>query len=587
MKKLLAIISSIFFTLAIFSILPKCANIKPPSGGPKDTIPPILIISDPFNKTINFTKRSFYFEFNERIKLDKFKNQLIITPRIESKYESKLKKNSFTLDFEEDFEDSTTYTFNFREGIKDLTEGNVTLDNKFVFSTGDYIDSLSITGTITHLFTADTLKEILVGLYKMDGDTINIFNGSPYYFAETDKKGFYALENIINGIYKIYAFRDGNNNLKLESKTEPYSFLSDTIFLSQNISNLDLQLYNLDFRNYKVQTALPSGQYYYINFNKFIVSYSLAPLDKDIEIFSGFAKEHKSIKIYNTFDSKDSIEVYYQAIDSINNFIQDTVWVKFKKSNRKYDDFELLISPKSSTVPEQFELLLNFSKPISYINKDSVFFQFDTTAINNLNEDSLYLWNDRFDELKISVSLNKTLADTILAQRERLAKMKTDSLKEGKSKKGKSDRSAKKQMASKGKKDTEIELNKGLQFYIGKEAFFSIENDTLYPTSINYKFSNKEDFGILSGNVQTKYPGYFIQLLDNTNNIIDEQHNVKNYRFTMVPGKYKIRVMIDNNGNGIWDPGNMILDIEPEEVLFFPKIISIRANWELNQNLRF
>ncbi len=587
MKKLLAIISFTFFVLAVFSIFPKCANVKPPTGGPKDTIPPILIISDPINKTINYKNRTFYFEFDERIKLDKFKNQLIITPRIESKYEFKLKKTSFTLKFEEDFEDSTTYTFNFREGIKDLTEGNVTLDNKFVFSTGDYIDSLSITGTITHLFTADTLKEILVGLYKMDGDTINVFNGSPYYFSETDKKGFYALDNIINGIYKIYAWRDGNNNLKLESKTEPYSFLSDTIYLSQNISNLDLQLYNLDFRNYKVQTSMPSGQYYYINFNKYIVSYSLTPLEENIQLYSGFAKEHKSIKIYNTFNSKDSIEVYFHATDSINNYIEDTVWVKFKKSNRKYDDFELLTSPKPGSIPEQFELQLNFSKPILHINTDSIYFQYDTTAINDLNEDSLYFWNDRFDELTIPVSLNKTLADTILAQRERLAKMKSDSLNASKSKKGKSERVAKKQMASKNTKDKKTELNKGLQLYIGPEAFISIENDTLETITTKYQFASTEDFGILSGKIQTQYPGYFIQLLDIQNYLIDELHNVKNYKFKIIPGKYKIRVLIDNNGNGMWDPGNIILNIEPEEVLFFPKIISIRANWELNQNLRF
>jgi len=588
MKRLLAIISSLFFALAFFSIFPKCAQVKPPTGGPKDTIPPILILSNPPNKTINYKGRSFLFEFNERIKLDKFKKQLIITPRIESKYEFKLKKNSFTLNFEKDFENNTTYTFNFREGIKDLTEGNVTPDNKFVFSTGDYIDSLSISGTITHLFTGDTLKQILVGLYNMDGDTITILNGSPYYFTETDKKGFYSLENIINGVYKIYAFKDGNKNLKLETKTETYSFLSDTIYLSQNITNLNLQLYNLDIRDYKVQTSMPSGQYYYINFNKYIFSYSIQPINNDLRLYSGFAKEHRSIKIYNTFHTKDSIEVFYQATDSINNVIKDTIWVKFKESNRKYDEFKLQTTPGSGSITEQFDLSFNFSKPVLYTNTDSLFFQFDTTAIKYFNEDSLYLWNDRSDELTIPVYLNKSLADTVLAQRIRFEKIKADSLKTSRSKKGKSEKPAKKQMSSKNSKNKKTELNKGLQLYLGTGTFISIENDTLKPITNNYAFSDLEKFGSISGKVKTDYPGYFIQLIDTNNNLVDEQHNVNSYTFTMVPpGNYKIRVLIDNNGNGKWDPGNMLLNIEPEEIMFFPKIISIRANWELNQNLRF
>lgn len=587
MKKIITILYLFFFVLAVISILPKCANVKPPTGGPRDTIPPVMLYSVPVNKTINYKGRSFYFEFNERIKLDKFKNQLIITPRIDSKFSVKQKKNSFTLSFDDNFEENTTYTFNFREGVQDLSEGNVTRDNKFVFSTGEFIDSLFITGTVTHLTTADTLDGILVGIYNVKDDTITIFNGSPYYFTETDKEGFYALENIIDGVYKIYAFNDDNKNLKLESKNEAYGFFPDTLYLSNSIENLDLSIYNLDIRDLKVQTALPSGQYFYINFNKYITTYKIYPIVKEIDLYSGFAKDHSSIKIYHTSNLKDSIEVGFQATDSIYNIIEDTVWVKFKESSRKPDKFELNLKPKAGPVPLSFDITLNFSKPVSYVNKDSIFFQFDTTKINNLSFDSLYIWNDRKDIINLAVTLDKSLADTITAIRERYEKLKADSLVKKQSSKTKT-RPVKKQMTSKNAKDKKPQINRGLQLYIGTGSFISIENDTLEATSVNYKFAEIENFGTISGEVITNYKSYFIQLVDLQNKLIVELYNIKNYHFKMVqPGKYKIRVLIDNNGNGVWDPGNMKKNQEPEEVLFFPKVISIRANWEMHQNLRF
>ncbi len=586
MKKIKYVLYFSVISLAFLAILPRCANIQPPSGGPKDTIPPVLLYSIPVNKSINYKSRVFYFEFNERIKLDKFKNQLIITPRIESDYKIKQKKYSFMMTFDEDFKENTTYTFNFREGIKDLTEGNVTRDNKFVFSTGDFIDSLSISGTVTYLTTGDTLEGILVGIYNVK-DTINIFNGSPYYFTETDEKGFYSLENIMNGVYKIYAFKDENSNLKLESKNEAYGFIPDTISLTGNITDLDIRIYNLDIRNLKVQTAMPSGKYYYINFNKYITDYSIYPVADSIPLYSGFAKEHHSIKIYNTFNNIDSIEVGFQAKDSINNMLSDTVWVKFKESSRKPDKFEVQLTPNSGSVPKNFDLTFNFSKPVTYINKDSIFFQFDTTHINELNEDSLYVWNERKDKLTLSVSLNKTLADTIAARRKRLEKLKTDSLKQKATPKKKGP-PVKKQMASKESKNKKPKINKGLQLYMGKGSFVSIEKDSLEMSTSNYEFADNEKYGTITGKVITMYPSYFIQLTDMKNKVIQEFYNVKNYHFKRItPGKYKIRILIDNNNNGVWDPGNMKKNEEAEEVLFFPKVISIRANWEMNQNLRF
>ena len=230
-------------------IIASCANITPPTGGPRDTITPMRILTIPLDKTTNYKGQSIVLEFDERIKTDKIKDQLIITPLIDSEYEYTVKKNNLKLTFENPFKDSTTYTLNFRESIQDITEGNPTKENKFTFSTGTYIDSMSINGYVKELLTYDTLENIVVGLYRAQ-DTINIFNGSPYYFTELEEDGSYLIENIKNGRYLLYAFMDDNKNLKLETDNEIYGFKKDTILLDTGLVTKHIDLINLDLTEF-------------------------------------------------------------------------------------------------------------------------------------------------------------------------------------------------------------------------------------------------------------------------------------------------------------------------------------------------
>jgi hypothetical protein len=245
-----------------------------PTGGPRDTIPPVLINSIPFNQSLNYKGKSITLEFDERITTDKIKDQLIITPLTASEYEYTIKKNALKITFEEPFSDSTTYSLNFRESIQDITEGNPTDDSKFTFSTGSYIDSMSITGYVKELLTYDTLENVIIGLYRAQ-DTITIFDGSPYYFTEIEEDGSYLIENIKNGKYLLYAFIDANKNLQLETNKEAHAFSKDTILLDTGRYTKNLDLIHLDLTEFKVMTALASGKYFDINFNKYIYDYDI------------------------------------------------------------------------------------------------------------------------------------------------------------------------------------------------------------------------------------------------------------------------------------------------------------------------
>ena len=272
-----------FFSLFLLSFtiiyfLTKCASITPPGGGPRDTIPPVLIKSIPEHKSLNFSGNTISLIFDEYLKIENLNKQLIITPIVQDEYEQKIRRNSIELTFPEPFKDSTTYTFNFQDAIQDITEGNITEDNVLAFSTGDYIDSLYINGKVLDLFTNTPVEDLTVCLYLID-DTLDIFNSPPIYLTKTNKEGKYLIENIKNGIYKLYAYNDANSNLKCDMPKEMFGFLSDTISLSENIDSVFLKVQYLDMRDIEIQRAGSSGRYFEIKTNKSLVDYSIYPID--------------------------------------------------------------------------------------------------------------------------------------------------------------------------------------------------------------------------------------------------------------------------------------------------------------------
>ncbi len=564
-------------TILLLSILARCASITAPTGGPKDTIPPSMVNSIPPPQSTNFKDKTIFLEFDERIKADKLKDQLIITPIISGKYENTIKKNLFIMTFNEPFADSTTYTLNFREGIQDITESNPSLTNKFTFSTGSFIDSLSIYGLTTNLLDNDTIENAIVGLFRVE-DTVTIFNGSPYYFSQSDKEGFYTIENIKNGKYIAIAFSDNNKNLKLDFKSESYAFKKDTLTLDSLPVELNFKLFKLDVTPFRQMTALPSGKYYEINFNKYITDFTLTSLDSLAKIpYANIAKQNKSIRFYNSDNLQDSIAVSYNATDSLNTSISDTVYVKFTESKRKPDDFSFLVSPKQNgLISPEFFAEINFNKPIINYNLDSLYFEYDSIVIHQIH-DSIFIWNSHRDKLTFHITIDKSKIDTLLSYQQKIQSV-SDSLTETKSSPdltSKKDKNAPKR-------------NTGFRLYIGKGTFITADYDSSGSVGYNYKFIKPEEVGTQEIITTTKYQSFTIQLLTEKFEPFKEVSGQKKFIFSDVPpGKYRIRILIDSNNDGIWSPGNIANNEEPEPVYIHPETLIIRADWRTKLELSF
>ena len=548
----------IYFLFAL-----SCARQTTPTGGPKDSIPPILINSIPKQGEVNFKGKTIALTFSEAVMLNNPKEQLIITPDLGKNVDVKAKKNQVILTLDQDLQDSTTYALNFREAVQDITEKNPAAMLKLAFSTGDFIDSLSIEGSVYDLLKNNEIKDATIGLYQ--SDTFDIFKHRPTYFTKSDTKGNFKLENLKPGQYFIYGIQDNNKNLVADSKTEAFGFLPDTIRLTNNLEDVEIPFIHLDTRPLKLTSARPSGTYFNIKTTKSLTDFKISTTEGPI--ISSFGEDMANVRVYNTFENQDSVSIRFIARDSINNSLDTTLYVKFTKRDVKPENFDVVLNQFNVVGPKALiQGQLQFSKPVLDINFDSVFYSIDSTHRISFTENDL-----QWDSLRNKVFLQKTFDKNLLPKEpadedKPLPQRNAQRFAPGKS-------TAKPSVES--------------QFYLGKGAFISIERDSSKKIEDRFPPTKLEDTGVLLLEIQTQAKYFFVELLTKDFEVIATKRNSKKFNFEdLKPGDYQIRLVIDEDNDGKGGPGNFYNRQEPEPILFYKNekdvlLVNQKANWEL------
>ncbi len=207
-----------------------CANTTtPPTGGPKDTIPPVLVNVSPLPGSVNVPvhKTRIRFTFDEYVKI-KDANGVFLSPPLEKKPKAVIKGKTVEVTFESDLDTNTTYTLDLTGAIADNNEGNDFQGFTLVFSTGSQIDSMCMTGIVQDCNTLKPIKGATVLLYKDHSDSA-VFLQRPVAAARTDDWGFFSIRNIKDTLYRVYAIQDANNNNIYEPDNETVAFL-DSLF---------------------------------------------------------------------------------------------------------------------------------------------------------------------------------------------------------------------------------------------------------------------------------------------------------------------------------------------------------------------
>ena len=546
-----------FISILLLSfILQYCASPISPSGGPRDTIPPILLESIPIAEQVNYNEKTIKLTFDEYISSDQVKNNLVITPSTENKYVAQVKKNSVILKFDEYFEDSTTFTFNFFKGITDITEKNPAENLILAFSTGPVIDSLQIKGRIKDLLTQELEEEITIGLYLLH-DSLDYTKEKPRYFINSDKSGTFTLRNIKSDIYKLFAFKDENNNLLFDAAEEKHAFLSDSILLESNIDSVTLNSILLDVTPVDMLTARPSGNYFEVRYNKAIKTYTVHNTDSLYNIYTRPNTEQDAIRFYNQAEYPDSIQTIIRAYDTLHNFSLDTVYLKFNSSNKKKEPLSLNLLPKDkSKFQDTLQLTFSFNKPITSFNSSLIYIAADSllkvpldsltpTITPSSNRNSFDI-SCPFDWQAYSDSVIQIINDQL-----------PDSV-------------------------TQIEQISRLDLVIDKGAFISVEKDSSEAITRTYNQQLQAEVGTINYIVELTYPSFFVELIDKKFNTIQRKKNLKQGSFTQVPpGQYSLRVLIDLDQNGAWTYGNLSANIAPEPVYVYSKFTELRSKWDI------
>lgn len=523
------------YALAIICVilLAKCAQQVAPTGGKKDIIPPNLISSDPPNRTTNFKGSKISLFFDEYVVIDNITQKLIITPEADNPYNYKSKGLSVELTFKKKFVDSTTYTLNFGDAIKDYAEKNPAKNLKLVFSTGGTLDSGRVYGTIKDLRSNKPVFDALVGLYN-DTDTLNIAKQKPTYFSRTDSSGRFSIENTQIKSYKLIALDDKNRNLLYNTKDERIGFLDKAVNAGSDSANYALSLFLSDNTPFRVQRTVPKVNNYTVIFNKGIEKVHVNFMNKDTLPY--IFENGQQLKFFNVQPHPDTTLIRLTAMDSLGVSAEDTLKITFlqqRGKERQRDPFGMTSSiQQNKPLARNFTYELTWTKPVAHLDEKSIQMISDSVTKEPLSS-LTSSWNQYHNQLKITGK--SAVGDSII-----------------------------------------WEFPKG--------SVISVEGDTLAKSTIKHPVMKDEEYGILTGSIINATTGidYIIELLDEQYKVIQSTIG-SSYIFKYIPqGNYYLRVITDTNKNKRWDTGAITGNRQPENITYYPQKILIKANFEIN-----
>ncbi|WP_433901828.1 Ig-like domain-containing protein [Sphingobacterium puteale] len=509
----------------------QCASIQQPTGGPKDSIPPKILQESPTNFSKNFTEKKILITFDEYVKLANQQKEFSVTPDMGTAPQFKVKKKNLEITLPDSLEKNTTYSIYFGKGLVDYNAGNALVNYAYVFATGDKIDSLSISGNVKSAITKEVLKEVKVLLIPISQDSI-FGKKKANIFTTTDTAGNYKLNNLREGTYRIYALQEKNNDRIYNAPDEEIGFLKDSIVLGQDLTNINLEIFKAIPKKFRTQEKKfeKNGSVLLI-FNRRVDKPKLHILNDEV---------NNKDKIVRFSKSSDSATLFLPnlKIDSLklvlteNEKPLDTILVR--KGNVKIEQvIDPQFTPNNGKVDRINHLQVSAFTPIKNIDKAKLKFK----------EDSLVRTN-----YQLAVDTNDANIYHIRYN------WKKD-------------------------KKYQIEFTEGaITGYFGeqnKEKKF----DLTYDDSENYG-DLTFDFTDLDSNTT-----YLVELInekkDKIYRIDKITSNNASVAYKQFPGgKYTIRVIRDDNDNGIWDTGDVEKKTFPEPVVYLNKVFTIRANWE-------
>jgi len=576
----------VIIVVGYLSFFTSCANIGMPSGGLKDSIPPVIVRSIPAYGQRNFTDQKIRLTFNEFVIVEGLNDKFVVSPPIKKRPIIRTKGKTLIIDLNEKLKPNTTYSLDFKDGVSDNNERNALRNLRLAFSTGPEFDSLRVVGFIKDAFNLEPIANSYVLLYRGRSDTL-IYKSRPDFIAKTDQKGFFAVTNLPADTFQVYGLSDVDNNLKYTPGSDSISFIDNLVIPSAKyfperdttISGNDTllvfgktrfspePLYLLRFGEPFFDLRLdkyvhPTRKVVDLAFTQSVAdTFSIEPVNfkaKPGWKYTEMSSKSDSVRIWLTdsmvynkdtlifkvdYLQQDSLKEYYTKSDTIRLYFTDvTQSSRNKRKERRRIDKEensvMLTTNAKAGFDIYRQINIESPEPISV---------FDSTKI------SLF---EKIDTLFTPIKYKLT-PDSLNKRRYHLA----HPWKYGTDYKLTIDSAAVKTIYNTHSKKLKEEFKTQEEDYYGK-IIIDLKNITV-PTIIELLTDEKDEKIVQSIPVKKSGPVTF--------------------KF-LEPRKYLIKAIFDRNNNGKWDTGNLKKRIQPEEVMYYLEVVKVRGNWDAKKD---
>ncbi len=584
----------------------RCANAVAPTGGPKDTAPPVVVQAVPENNSTNFIGKKIEITFDEYITLENANQNVLISPPLTEKPDIKLKNKTVVVKFKETLAANTTYTINFGSAIKDLHEGNPFKDYVYSFSTGDHIDTLRIAGKVLNAEDKKPVEDAYVSLYAADRENLDSLPLStvPNYITKTDKEGNFSLNGLADKKYLVFALKDVNSNLYFDQPNEEVAFLDtlvpasypqtpmpktmdsvatdstamevdsvavgttanpvDSIAVDTTANLTDSIAFETKATTIFDQKALSLTLYMFteVDSTQMLLEKKLVEEGLLRFVFRHPAKDAVVMTPEMLPDSFNLVTLHSPEFDTVLWYfspnVKDSLWVqvkydtlindstryslKFKEpggSRRRKREAERLkvtnnLLGKGALIQGR-DLVLKFSEPIvSYAMRDSAIFKCDTL----LYYDRLAFEKADDDGLKYRLT-------------------------------------------------TPYSADSSYSFEVPDSVFWGIRGRTNDRIKVDFHALKDDEYGNIYITVVPPegMKQVVVQLTDESGKMLRQEAIRKRQEVMfdhLAPAKYKLRALLDVDGNGKWSTGNYHRNTLPETIIEYKDPLEIRAGWDID-----
>ena len=599
----LTIVFSFLIPLSSF-LLSSCARMGSPDGGWYDDDPPKVVRCEPNDQSVNVTTKKITIYFDEFIKLEDASNKVIISPPQLEMAEIKVAGKKVIVELQDSLKPNMTYSIDFSDAISDNNEGNPLGSYAYTFSTGERIDTFEVSGYVLDASNLEPVKGILVGLYDDLADSA--FTTKPMLrVARTDGSGHFVVKGIAPGTYRAYALQDMDNNFRFGQRGEMVAFSHDTYEPS---SKPDTRIDTIWRDSLHIDALLPVPYTHFLPDDIVLRAFTHLQTDRyllktertnaekmtmffsyghpELPLIKGLNFEADSAFVIETGEKQDTIhywlrdtalvnqdtlrmEVTYMMTDTLGNLVSQTdtlevlaktsyekrmkekakeieKWQKEQDKKRKRDEpYDSIFPTKPLTPNIKIPSVMTPDAKVT-VEMPSPLVRCDTSAVHLYSQiDSL--WYDAACEMKpVPGSIRQFI------------------------------------ISADWRADTEYSLE------IDSAAFVDIYGLVSNKYKQGIKVKSLDEMGTLTlklSGIADTLP-LRVLLLSKSGDAVKEVlavNGVAKFNYVM-PDKYYVSALVDRNGNGVWDTGEYDLDLQPEEVYFYPREIECKEKWDISQN---